>query len=249
MPTFAPKIYPDVVKDLTWWAGILLTVVVYAIPSILPPTMASAVRDFAGGLPSKGFVEPVFVVGVLAAVLVFFVRIHELYDQYVVRWRVRYDLDVIVPTLVEPLIERIDPAFLVVARDRRREVMNLYYHFVRDGKPLISENLVLRFYLRILRYWLTYLNEMALIGFVVVVVLSLAVSWGEGADLRPGALGLCISIVLIVMNRWLMGVWRKSVERATGEEIENIHEEHLPELEERLQKLHARLNLTYRQGA
>lgn len=249
MPTFAPKIYPDVVKDLAWWTGILLTGLVYVVPSVLPPDVASGVRSFAETLPAKGLLEPVFLVGVIAVILVGFLKVHELYDLYVIRWRAHFDLDVIVPKLTEPLIERLDPSFLVVARSKRREVMNLYYHFVRDGKPIVSENLVMRFYVRVLRYWVTYLNEMVLLVFAAISLLSAAATWGEGAEIYRPLVGLGVALVLLLVNRWLMGVWRDSVERATEEEIENIHEEHLNELSTRLEMLHERLKLTYRPGA
>ena len=66
MPTFEPKTYHDVVKDLAWWAGVLLAILVFAIVPVLPPDLAAGVAQFAERLPFKGFLEPLFVVGVLA---------------------------------------------------------------------------------------------------------------------------------------------------------------------------------------
>jgi hypothetical protein len=253
MPTLDPHGYQAVVKDLVWAGGILLFCFACGTFLVMAPAQQEAIRLALSSVPLKPpeqFSALAVLSVVLSVVLVGFFKVHELYDRYALKWRERYDLDFIVPTLVRPFANRLDSSFAPVARDHRREVMNdLFYHFVRDGNPLIAENFVVRFYVRILRFWITCLVEVAVVVFLAcALILSLlAFASSEGISTAVGGLG--VGLLLGGINRWLNMKSLESVKRATSEEIDEIHRACLPELERALGALHLKLGFHFADAA
>ena len=110
---------------------------------------------------------------VLGYFLVVFFEVHDMvYDRFIVKWRYYYDIDFILPRLTRPLANKLSSTFYIQAERNKYEFMKPFYVFVGDGDGefRISANLRVRFYERILKYWITQISEILLLCSYVVIV-------------------------------------------------------------------------------
>ena len=241
MPLFKPEYetYQDVKQTLyawgrwVWFAA--LTVIYYGVFST--GTRKAVADHLPGWIPVR---DAVARVGPLAALLVLgtlvsHVVTHVLeahdrfYDRYIVRWRRRYDERVILARLLVPVHPQVAATARAFYQKSSREFMQkAYYHFVGDREPRIRHNLVVRFYERVTKYWLTQIIELAIVVLgVTVAVHGILTGLASWALVRR----LAYVVLAFAITRLAARLALKAVRVATEDEIEDIHSGHLPELE------------------
>lgn len=211
MPSTHPQQYQDVKATLQWYLAILMSILgiaFYAV--ILPPEHREMVSTLSGLIPSSQLVGSgvlMVLCGFVGWVLVFGLEIHDkIYDRYVVRWRHDYDLRFVLPALVRPMASELSPRFHEVAAENRYEFMKAFYHFVADYEHdhKVMENLVVRFYEAVTKYWITQLNELAFIFVYVALVTYYFVYRAHGMALDRIALATFALVAVFVLNRFLI---------------------------------------------
>jgi hypothetical protein len=251
LPVFTLSTYANVKTNLCWAAAVFLAVIeFFSLMWLFTPGQRDWVLHYGNqiGLSQVVSVAGVFVADYFFAYwLVTAFRVHELWDTYVSRWRRDYDVDFILPRLVEPFAAEISEQFAAKVRLQRDRAMSvLFYHFVRDEDPVIGKILIVRFYDAIFNYWVCQYVEIAL-ALIVVELLALAAGdQSQGAAwtyLLPWIAG---AVVLLVLNRIVIrSLVLPRVRARTGEEIDEIHVEHLPELQQQISKLNGLLGLSF----
>jgi len=179
----------------------------------------------------------------IAWLLISIFEVHDkVYDRYFVKWRYWYSVDFIFPLLFRPLTANLPKRFFEVAREHVHEFMKIFYYFVGDYETKININLVLRFYEKVTKYWITQINEILLfLSLAAIVILRHFLS--IRCDVAFKSL-IVISLVFII-NRIFVKLSRISVRGATNDEIEDIHNNHLSELEEKTKNICKELGLIY----
>jgi hypothetical protein len=255
-PKESPKTYQDVKANIRWYAIFASAgVALFLYSSLLPETHRKWIESFVSKLSDSKVVGLVgagaLVVGAFSLVswiLVFVFEIHDkIYDRYFIRWRHFYDLDFILPTLTRPFGRNLDSSFFAVAAKDPYQVMKPFYHFAADGEHdhKITENLILRFYESVTKYWLTQVNELLVLAALVVDFSYFFVYRRLGLDLGTVCVTGFILVVCFALNRLLARLFLRSVRQATLDEIEDIQGRYLAELEHQLQLLHTKLNLKW----
>jgi hypothetical protein len=190
---------------------------------------------------------------VIAFLIIELIQIHDrCYDKYIIKWRVYYDLDFIIPRLVQPYSSNLNYRFYEEAASHLDNFQEqLYYPFVGDRDLKISKNKLVRFYETVTRYWLTQINEIVIIALFFIIVIYRI--WGP-VDLMYRTILLNNTILLIgvfIINRYFARKSLGPVREATTEEIKDIHEkpELLAELGERLKKLCSDYKIPYSEPA
>jgi len=254
LPAAKPATYQDVKVNLAWYTVVMLVILwLAAYFLVLPAGHQVAVRTLFGSLSLEvlGTTLATLLLGFAGVVLVFGFEFHDkIYDRYIIRWREKYDLETILPTLVEPFLHKVDSRFLPVASETRKNryvFMKIFYHFVMDyAHPhKIKENLIIRFYEAVQKYWWTQVNEIFLVLLFLTSLAYLTYGWRVGSSLARVWIALGIFAVLFLLNRvWIRGT-RCSVEQATLDEIADIHETFPTELEEQIKAVHGRYKLAY----
>lgn len=233
-PTVAPKTYQDVKSTLRWYNFFVsIPVALFLYVFLVPDVHRKHVEDLFSQLSGSKIVTSagsgVLVIGAFLFVswfLVFVFEIHDkIYDSYVIRWRHFYDLDVILPALTRPFGQNLDPRFFDVAGATPYAFMKPFYHFVADGEheDKITENLVLRFYETITKYWLTQINEVLFIAALIIDFVYLVIYRRLGLDLGPVAVTAFLIVACFAINRLVRRFFLGPVRRATLDEIEDIH--------------------------
>jgi len=249
-PVFYPKRYQDIKATLMWYTSIVFVVSTSIICMFL---FGKTFREWLMQMEGIGSVIKLAGsgVGVLSLsgfagyVLIFLFEIHDkIYDRYIIRWRHYYDIDFILPRLTRPFAHKLAKSFSLKAEKDMKKVMKIYYIFVGDGKHefKIRENLIVRFYETVLKYWITQINEMILL-FAVASVVMLKILSDTPTD-KLFVLLLAI-IGLFLVNRFLIYLSRNSLRKATEEEIQDIHRSFSVQLDKELEDLHKELGLKY----
>jgi hypothetical protein len=233
--------------------ALLATVEFVTLTWFLTPGQRGWVLQYADQIGVGQIASGVGVVGILAAdgvvafSLVELFRLHELWDTLVSHWRVRYDVDFILPRLIKPFDSSISEHFWAKVRlDRSLAMTMLYYKFVGESEPVVRKTLVVRFYGAVRTYWLCQYLEMALA--LVTIELGLFALADHIQQHRWEFLvpWIAVSVLLAVANRYAIHkLVLPRVEAATGEEIDEIVREHRTELEAGLADLHGRLGLPF----
>jgi hypothetical protein len=247
MPAFTYDTYQDVRKNLFRYSAITLNLAGFAAYQwILPPSHQQWVSKWfeylsknpvAGGLLKGGVGIAIF--SGLAFVLIEFLKVHDrIYDKYVVRWRLRFDTDFILQRLLNPFGHRVSRKFYAEAERNLRDFMErLYYPFVGDRDGKIGKNAIVRFYERITIYWLTQVNEI-IIGLVVALIAAYRFFGPPEDQYRAQLLTVLLAVIVVfLVNRLWMYSARVEVRQATAEQIDQITDQHQPDLEQRLQTL------------
>lgn len=164
--------------------------------------------------------------GGLAQLLVHIVEIHDhIYDKYIVKWRKKYVLESIIPELLKPVLNRLPANALEVSRQNWKLCMKrLFYYFATDYEPKINQNLLVRFYERVTKYWLSQLAEVSLIMLAILTVaygILEYLIWGLDFPIRLLWLVLIVIVIFIVVKRISITL-RRTVWDATKDEIEAI---------------------------
>lgn len=256
-PSASPKTYQDVKATLRWYTFFASAPVAIFLYFFLVPVSQrkglEALLAIASASPLISSIgAPALVAGAfvfLSWFLVFVFEIHDkVYDTYFIRWRYFYDLDFILSTLTRPFGPALDPQFFETAGKHLYEFMKPYYHFVADGEHehKISDNLILRFYEVVTKYWITQINEVLLIAALVVDFVYFWIYRHLNMDFERISLTFFIIVVCGVVNRVAVQLFLRAVRRATLDEIEDIHGQYLTELENQLKKTHEKFNLKWR---
>ena len=256
MLLFEPKYetYQDVKQTLsTWGIPVWVSAILVFFYLLVQPSDRAALLAWSSSLVPRWVSQlgtPVLLL--LAAYLASHLLTHvleahdRLYDRYLVGWRRHYDDEVILPALLRPFECESQSAVCDVAkRDPKRFMEAAFYTFVGDRDTKIRRNLVVKFYERITKYWLTQIIEMALLALGVLFLLYAIAA--ELASLRypsfaPLSLSRYLSGVLAIAAVFLLArvmarVTLRSVRAATLDEIRDIHENHMPALRDTVMRL------------
>jgi hypothetical protein len=256
-PSAAPKTYQDVKSTLRWYTvAASAPVALFLSLYLVPESERKHIEDIFSRLSASPIISSIGATALITGAFVllswFFIFIFEIhdkvYDRYFIHWRRFYDLDLILPTLTRPFGPHLDPQFFDTAAKHLYKFMKSYYHFVADGQHdhKINENLILRFYEAVTKYWLTQINEVLLIAALAIDFIYLWVYQDLNADSSRVAITCFVLIACWVLNRASAQLFLRSVRRATLDEIEDIHSRYLPQLEDELKKIHDKFNLKWR---
>jgi hypothetical protein len=229
-PPLVFKTYQDVKNNLVYWAFVLLllsTGIIYLL--ILNPTQKQAVDSFIASLGTNGFVATlaggllIGIYSVIAIGLIYGIQIHDIvYDRMVIRWRERFDTEFILTKLTEPVKQHLPKNFLDYAIRYRYQFMKPYYDFVGDGKKGIDENTRVRFYERVTWYWITQLNEIFILLFLIGTPIYV-LAYSTSSLTTSGFAGFVLFLIALwIINRWLIRLTLVAIAQATLDEIEEI---------------------------
>lgn len=229
-PPLVFKTYQDVKNNLVYWTSILLllsSIVIYVL--ILNPSQQQSVSDFVTSLASNAFLAALIGVltlglyGVIAIGLIYGIQIHDLvYDKLIIKWREAYDVDFILNKLTEPIKSELPKNFRDFAIRYRYQFMKPYYEFVGDGKKGIEENTRVRFYERVTWYWITQLNEIFILFFLIGTPIYVSAYSSSSMTINRFAIFILALVGLGLLNRWFIRLTRKATAEATLDEIEEI---------------------------
>lgn len=230
-PPLVFKTYQDVKNNLVYWTIVLLTFSsVYIYLVFLDASTKKDIIEIINKVGENPLVSTaggaallVIYVGV-STFLIYGLQIHDkIYDKFFIKWRDAYDLEFILPKLIEPIKQHLPENFFDFASKYKYKFMKPYYDFVGDEKKGIEENTRVRFYERVTWYWITQLNEIFTIILITGTLIYFIISNNTG--LSPNMISKAILSLLMfgVINRGFGGYFRKTVREATIDEIEEIH--------------------------
>ncbi len=224
------KTYQDVKNNLAYWTFVLLLIstgVIYLF--ILNPSQKQTVDTFVTLLGANGFVSAlasafvIVIYAIIAVILIFGIQIHDIvYDSLIIKWRERYDIDFILARLTEPIKQSLPKNFNDYAIQYRYQFMKPYYDFVGDGKKGIEENTRVRFYERVTWYWVTQINEIFILLFLLFIPVYVMAYPNSSLTTSNLAVFVLVLLALGLTNRWLIRVTLKATSQATLDEIEEI---------------------------
>jgi|GEM_PF-1406881 len=254
LPSIHPKAYQDVKANLQWYTTVVLGATGFLFYLfVLPDAHRRTVSTLFGQIPPSlnvGLGIILLLFGFLSWLLIFGFEIHDkVYDRYFIRWRLYYDLDFILPTLVRPFIHKLDKRFFHVAQNNRQEFMKPFYHFVADyeHEHKVKQNLIVRFYEAVTKYWITQINDIILFCLLLLTFAYYLVYKSLALPLNTIVNTNFLIAALFLINRYCCRRSRERLRRATADEIEDIHNEFSGELETQLKELHIEYGLRYGQ--
>ncbi|MFP4028473.1 MAG: hypothetical protein ACLFWL_11840 [Candidatus Brocadiia bacterium] len=235
--------YQDVKDTLArWTVPVWFCVLASFWYVVLLPAHRNAVTQLPGmesWVRQVGPIAAMVVLSMLVAhLMTHILEVHDhVYDRFVIRWRYHYARDKIIPKLLSPYKENLPEGFCAQAASSTRESLRrLFYPFAGDRDPQISQNLLVRFYERVTKYWFLQMNEVALLILVFGSGIYASPFLGWPWPSRFCWLTLVVA-VLFTLNRLLAVPARRSVWKATEAEIEAIHTECEDSFEEALNGL------------
>ena len=246
LPSFRPKTYQDIKRNLMWYSSVIIFIAGILFYHFFIPYQHLHLVAINNTLRVTLFL---ILLEFLGFVLVFLFEVHDkVYDRYFIKWRYYYDVDFIIPLLVCPFYNKLDKNFLHQARkDNRYNTMKIFYHFVADGKHkhTITENLIVRFYEAVAKYWITQINEIMLFFLSIIAVFYYFVYKHFLSPVNPVVNLLLVIIVLFIINRLFVRSTRGEVRNATLDEIEDIHKNYMQVLENEIKDAHNNFSMTY----
>jgi hypothetical protein len=252
LPSIHPKQYQDVKANLQWYTAIILGLIgLLFYLFVLPDGHRQIVNTILGQIPSSHIVGSGIIMvlfSFLGWLLIFGFEVHDkVYDRYLIRWRFYYDLDFILPTLARPFTHKLDGRFFQLAQNNKYEFMKPFYHFVADyeHEHKIKENLIVRFYEAVTKYWITQINEIMLFLLLLLTFIYYFVYKDLAIPLNTIVNINFIIATVFMINRYAVRRSKETVRLATADEIEDIHNDFLSQLEKELIKLHEKYDLEY----
>jgi hypothetical protein len=232
MSIFKPEYetYQDVKSTLAWWATPVWGLVVFATYFFVllerhRAALLSLVPGLSEWVAQVGLVSALLLLGgVVAHFAAHVLEVHDhLYDRYVVKWRDRYAREKMIPFLLSPYQERLSREVMEAALAKPGKTLSkMFYPFAGDRDAKIKQNLIVRFYERITKYWLTQTVEVASLVLVAVTGGYGMTFYGPKDGKRAVSL-ILVAIAVIVINRIVAWRLRIGVWEATKAEIEDIH--------------------------
>lgn len=243
MSIFKPEYdtYQDVKSTLAWWSVLPWSAAVLSgYFFVLTNQHQSVISNALPGLPewiaATGTISVALIMGgVIAHLATHVLEIHDhWYDYYVVGWRERYAREKMIPALIEPYRSKLpDAATEIFCQHTGATLKALFYPFASDRDMKIRKNLVVRFYERITKYWLTQVVEIACLSLSLFAVVYACFLWQWPPPTRIiWTVGM--SVIGFGLARLLAILQRDVVWQATLEEIQEIHASHQLEFEQAL---------------
>ncbi len=247
-PTAKLETYQDVKVNLTWYTSVLLLgIFILGCFLLFGETFVEWLKNFKekwiNNLGSA--VSIMFIFSFISWVLVYLLEIHDkIYDRYVIRWRYYYTLDFLLPYLTRPIANRLDKSFWHKASQNIYQFMKPFYVFVGDGEDesRINKNLRVRFYEKVMKYWITQINEIVLFSYFITIVF---LTYKKTLPYTKLTYSYMVISIFFLINRLLIKLFRDGTRQATMDEIEAIHEKFPSELNEEVIKLHDKFGMTY----
>lgn len=159
------------------------------------------------------------------------------YDHIFVRWRVRHEADFILPRLFGPFRNHLAPDYAEGLKTHTKKLISrVFCPFITGKQYQLDPGLIRRFYRSLAWYWITQINEMAIIAWIVFTF-SYA-WWGRATGDVPvgwqASLLFQLTWVLsigAINNLLLVRAARKAVRARTQDEIDEIVHIYRAELE------------------
>jgi hypothetical protein len=243
MSIFKPEYetYQDVKSTLAWWSVPVWSIVVLVIYFALltdehRTALVKAIPGLSGWAAEAGTLTAVVVLGLIIAHLAtHLLEIHDhWYDRYIVRWRDRYARQKMIPALIAPHLGKLtENAVEILLRDPGPTLKALFYPFASDRDMKIRKNLVVRFYERITKYWLSQMIEVACICLLIIALIYAAIL-GAWPPAKPIVWTVVAAILTFIIARIVAWQLRRVVWEATQEEIQDIHDSLGAEFEDAL---------------
>ena len=250
LPEFKYDSYQDVRRNLFWYAIVPLAVAGFsAYAWLVPPGTRAATEHWFDQLPLQGLwksASGLVLFALLAFIFVEILKIHDRwYDKYVIRWRSRFDADFILPRLLRDFWPSLSNDFHDKYRANAQGFLEqLYYRYVGDRDTKIRKNLVVRFYERVTKYWLTQVNEIVLVFLFASVTVCRFVG-PETLAYRTRLLDATLLLALLfVLNRAWVNSSRREVAKATQYEIDDILANHTDDLAKQLAKVRSKYGVS-----
>ncbi len=237
LPVLGISTYGNLRTNLTWVVSILLAILEFVLLMCLltPQQRLSVIGSFNQiGLDKVASIAGIALGNqVVAWILVAMLRVHEVMDSGINRWRRTYDATILT-ALLGPLVER-DEVREMIARHPNRAMAGLFYPFVSDFGTGIEKRLVVRFYESIQTYWACRLLQLSLLlGAVEVLALSILDHFqGETWTYLLGWLAV-LALLGLTSQIALRHRVLPRVRAATIDEVLAIRTNHQEELETRL---------------
>lgn len=245
----SPETYKDVKTNLRYYTTfiiVIISILLYIIYIGIDPGIVIAGEV----LVLSGIIY--FLLSSFSWILIFIFEIHDKwYDRHFVKWRLKYDVDFIIPTLIKPFLKKIDARFFdIYESDSEKRFLlmeNCFYEFVGDhaGENKIKKTKIVRFYESSQKYWITQINEIIMITFIIINFFIYIFNGFIGFLLNKIIIVNYIFIFLFIINRYLVKKFRKETRFATRDEIREIHATKLNELETQLRLTHRAFHLPY----
>ncbi|KKM59261.1 hypothetical protein LCGC14_1548380 [marine sediment metagenome] len=245
----SPEEYKDVKANLRYYTTfiiVILSILLYIIYIGIDPGIVKTIE----ALIFSSVI--IFLLNGLSWALIFIFEIHDKwYDRHFVKWRLKYDVDFIIPTLIRPFLKNIDPRFFDIYENNleKRFILmeNCFYEFVGDhaGENKIKKTKIVRFYESSQKYWITQINEIIMIFFIIINFFIYIFNGFIGVLLNKIIIVNFIFIFLFIINRYLVKKFRKETRFATKDEIREIHATRLSELEVQVKLTHKAFQLPY----
>lgn len=245
----SPEVYQDVKNNLRYYTTfiiIMLSALFYFIYIGIDPDRILTLEAllFSGAI--------MFVLSGVSWILIFIFEIHDKwYDRHFVKWRIKYDIDFIIPTLIRPFFNKIHKDFFEICekdREKRFRIMELiFYEFVGDhvGENKIKKTKIVRFCESSQKYWITQINEIVIIFFILINFLIYLFNGFLRISFSNIILSNFILIFFFIINRYLVKKFREETRFATRDEIREIHATKLNELDVQLKLAHTTFKLPY----
>jgi hypothetical protein len=229
---FGYDTYQDVRHNLFLYSTpFLVCAGFFAFFNVLPKPHQQTVVQFLESMsntqPMKGLLGTG--IGVLAFAGVAFlltevIQVHDQwYDKYIIKWRLQYATDFILPRLIQPWASRTNYRLFDAAEANIRQFQErLYYPYVGDRDLKIPKNKLVRFYEVVTVYWLTQINEIVLLALSAVIIYY---GFRGPVDLAYRTTlfnDMALFMVLFLLNRIWVRASRSKVRRATEDEIRAI---------------------------
>lgn len=208
---------------------------------VLSPEHRASVAEAARPLRSTGGELVSF--AAVAVVLAFFgihvLKVHQsVYDRHLVKWRQRHDADFILRRLFAPYAHALVQHFDEILKRKSLEILRkVFCPFVTHGRSLIDARLIQRFYRALTVYWISQLNEMALLlWFLSAALYALLGRWTGAISEQHQAflvVPLVTSLFAAAANAFgFVRFARRTVRARAADEIDEIIQERSAELEQ-----------------
>lgn len=233
--------YQDVKATLAWWSMPIWSFFAFAMYFFVLSdahrlALVAAIPGVADWVAKSSAIAIILALGgSIAYFTTHIVELHDKwYDRYIVQWRDNYARTKMIPELLRPYDAKLPRnAVELLSRKPSATLSALFYRFASDRDMTIRKNLVVRFYERITKYWLSQMTEIACLSFIFSAAAYSTLSGAWPAP-PPTILSVIVAVGILVAARIVAHHLRRRVWEATRDEIGDIHESHAAEFEQAL---------------
>lgn len=211
----------DVDKTIVWWStGVFAIWAITLCRYGLPAPLELFTRAWTDNLENDGVIAAA---SLIFSLLVFGLgRAHSRwYDAILIKWKQRHKTDLILPVLLAPFRSELTAVHQDWVKKNPDELhRHLFKPFVTGAKPVITLDIVKRFYGILAFYWITQVQEIALMSWLAIALVS-GVFPPDAAKVEK-LYAVTICLLLALANHFLATRARKGLRNETLAELEEI---------------------------